>query len=66
MRADLARVLGCLMQVRALRVRRAALEYPVGHPERARLPRFVAEWEEIHGAAIASTDLFLNTGGTGE
>ena len=44
---------------RAIRVLRASLEYPVGHPERVKLPPWVGEWERQHGPAPASAEQIL-------
>lgn len=52
--------------VRASRVLKASMEYPVGHSQRCLLPRFVAEWERDHGPAPASAERFLETFGTKE
>lgn len=48
------RLARCAEAVRALRVLRWSLEWPAGHSERPASPRFVSEFEAIHGAAPES------------
>lgn len=42
------------LRLRALRVLRASMEYPSGHPERAHLPGYVRTWESEMGPAPES------------
>lgn len=55
----IGRIARLAILTRALRVLRAASEYPPGHSERSKLPGWVSEWEREHGQAPASAERVL-------
>lgn len=59
-RADLELVTRCLLRVRAMRVFRVSMEYPLGHPEGRHPPKFVRDWESQYGPAHQSAVAVLD------
>ena len=51
----------CIETVRAMRVLRFTNEYPPGHSESPKRPKFVRDWEEKHGPAPKSAEDYLNS-----
>lgn len=49
----------CIETIRAMRVLRHADEYPPGHSECPKRPKFVQDWEQKHGPAPESAERFL-------
>lgn len=60
----LTRLDSILAQLKAMRVRRHFLEWPVGHPEAPKpRPSFVRDFEQLHGSAPESADRVLQQAG---